>query len=110
MRWAPEGATLEVVTVTAPAAGVGGQVVFPRACWLLGYTARNQSDTDAGTADLYDGGNSTGDPADYVGVPAQFTQRWNPGSPGIPYEAGIYLDMTAGQLDWSFTVGEWRSS
>lgn len=91
-----------VVPLTALSAS---QPAYSGACWLLGFSVMETTGAAVASVTFYDGQDVNGKLLDRVSVSAGGTDRYNPGQPGMPVEAGIFVDVVSGTVDLSLVIG-----
>lgn len=106
MIYGGDGLVLDVQTLPFTAVA-GGQLGYPRDCFLSGVTYEESTGAAAAAVTLFDGLDANGQILDRVAINAGAFNRSNPGQPGMPCERGIFIDVTAGVMNISLTVNRW---
>ena len=107
MRWETVGGPLEVTHVTARGL-TGASAMITQGGWLMGLTISNADPANPLVADFYDGNSVGSEWLFTVRLAVDGTTRQSPGLPGVPIEAGVFVNVTSGIADVAVTVGGTR--
>lgn len=97
-RWPAGNPALDIRVVSLKGTSTGG-LLDARGGWLLGWTVTNGSAADAAQVEWIDGGSDAGTSISTIELAVSTTQTRDPGTPGIPCHAGLFLRVNNGTVD-----------
>lgn len=72
---------------------------------VLSWNWAEPTGTAAGGVQLYDGGDTTGVPILHVRLAQGTSESGDAGPYGVPFDVGLYADVTTGEVDGTVVVG-----
>jgi len=85
---------------------VDAPIVIDRARWVTGIALSEMSGAAPGRVALWTGPPDSGQLLADLGVTAGSMTIWQPGLPGLPAPAGLWVVVTAGDVSVSITTAE----
>lgn len=105
MRWATEPGPAYDVIPTSGTAPAGVTTLFSPACWVTSWSFLNTDPANPATVLVLAGAQPAATVLARVAVPAAGSSNLVYGLPGLPADAGLYLSIDGGPVDYALILG-----